>query len=72
MKKLDAEKHIEMMDTCNQLCFTNYTSSKISSDEAVCLSKCFNKVLEMNKFIEDESYRLFVQDVKEFNTRDRD
>lgn len=70
MKKISTEKHIEMLDTCNDLCIANYTEKAMNREEQACLCKCFNKVLEMDKFIEEESYRLFVLDVKEFLRKD--
>ncbi len=56
LNKVYLEDYTNMIETCSRKCFNNYDSDKTSSNEQICLERCYLKSLDLNKYVADEYY----------------
>lgn len=68
--KVTGESYLNMSDNCNNICINDFSSNNLSSNETLCLEKCYKKSVEFNFYLSKESNRIFVEEEKKMNRLD--
>ena len=69
-QKVKGETYLNIADNCNNLCISEFSSNKLSSNETSCLEKCYRKSIEFESYLTKEIDRIFIEEINKFRKYD--
>jgi hypothetical protein len=57
--KIYLEDLTNTVEICSNKCIENYQNFNLTTNERLCLEKCYLKTLQMNQFVNDELPNIF-------------